>query len=109
MGFPVICSSLPTRVDLSRYSHLDGLELVENVDTDKGEIDIFVRSDFYWSIVTEGLRICDKGPIAVNSKLGWLLSGPVHNSTMMKSTVTNLILTDTDVSNPTHDDVLLTC
>ena len=81
--FPVLCSSLPTRVDLSRYSHLDGLELADNLNTDKGEIDIFVGSDFYWSIVTGGLRICDNGPIVVNSKLGWLLLGPVHNSMMM--------------------------
>jgi len=32
IGFPVICLSLPTQIDLSHYSYLEGLELADNLD-----------------------------------------------------------------------------
>ncbi|XP_065886645.1 uncharacterized protein [Dysidea avara] len=108
IGFPVICSSLPTQINLSHYTHLEGLELADNLDQPKGEIDVLIGSDFYWNIVTEGLSYCDKGPIAINSKLGWLLSGPIYHSSITKGTLTSLILTDsgTELTNTAEDDGL---
>ena len=94
IGFPVICLSLPTRNDLCHYSHLEVLELTDNLDAVMGEIDVLIGYSFHWSIVTEGLRHCNKGLIAINSKLGWLLSGPVYDSSVIKGT-----LTDTDSSS----------
>ena len=30
-------------------------------------------------MVTGGIKIGEKGPIALNSRLGWLLSGPIES------------------------------
>ena len=82
--------------------------MADNLDAPRGEIDVLIGSDFYWSIVTEGLKQGDKGQIAINSKLGWLLSGPIHNSSNARGTQTGLILTDsgTELFNTTENDTL---
>ena len=43
------------------------------------EITLLIGADFYWSIVQDQI-IRGKGPTAVQSKLGYLLSGPVSSS-----------------------------
>ena len=43
-------------------------------------IDVLIGSDYYWDIImSESIR-ADYGPTAINSKFGWVLSGPVTNS-----------------------------
>jgi len=58
--------------------------------------------------VTEGSKYNDKGPIAIKSKFGWLLSSPIHNSSIVKGTQTSLILADsgTELTNATENDGL---
>jgi len=36
---------------------------------------MLIESDFYCDIVTGDIRCGNEGPVAVNSKFGWLLSG----------------------------------
>lgn len=92
LTFPVICSPLPSKVSVN-YPHLDGLELADEPFDAEGSIDILIGCDYYWDFVTGETRQGDEGPIAVNSKLGWLLSGPVKG-TLDRSCVThsNLII-----------------
>ena len=78
--FPVICSSLPDICSVANCQHLEGLELADVVSGGRNVIDVLVGSDFYWSIVTGEVKQGDRGPTAVSSKLGWLLSGPVDRS-----------------------------
>jgi hypothetical protein len=69
----VICSPLPPAVDVD-YLHLEELELADPLDEDnESRIDILIGSDFYWNIVTGDIIRGGSGPIAVRSKLGWLL------------------------------------
>ena len=78
LGFPVICSSLPSKVDVTQYPHLDNLEFADDFDSNSNDsIDILIGSDYYWSVVNGEAVRGETGPTAVNSKLGWLLSGPV--------------------------------
>jgi len=56
----------------------------------KGEIDVLIGSDFYWSFMTDGIRQGKGGPTTINSKLGWLLSGPAQTFTHNCKTVSNL-------------------
>ena len=78
LGFPVICSSLPSKVDVTQYPHLDNLEFADDFDSNSNDsIDILIGSDYYWSVVNGEAVRGEAGPTAVNSKLGWLLSGPV--------------------------------
>jgi len=45
----------------------------------KKSIDVLVGSDYYCSIVTGDTVVGDGGPVALGSKLGWLLSGPLND------------------------------
>ena len=43
----------------------------------QGTIDMLIGLDLYWTIVTGDIKQGVYGPVAISSKLGWLLSGPV--------------------------------
>ena len=92
ISFPTICSTLPLATVTREYNHLSGLELVDySGEVDAGVIIILIGSDFYWKFVTGELRRGDVGPVAIYSKLGWLLSGSVCHSQVAGDTFTNLI------------------
>ena len=74
--FPVICSSLPLAVDLVDCPHLEGLELAIQCKGSRDAIDMLVGLEFYWTTVTGDIKHGSRGPVAISSKLGWLLSGP---------------------------------
>ena len=91
LSFPAICSPLPTKVDASSYPHLQGLQLADCSDS-QDAIDVLIGSDHYWDFVTNEIMRGDFGPTAINSKFGWLLSGPAEFTTSSETTVTNLII-----------------
>ena len=74
---PVICSSLPSLVNVSKYAHLKCLDLADSGSLRRGDIDILIGSDYYWQVVTGDIVNGDSGPVAMGSIFGWLLSGPV--------------------------------
>ena len=92
LKFPVICSALPSKVTIHDYSHLHDLEFAENFDNDVHDtIDVLIGSDHYWDIITsKGIR-ADTGPTAVNSKFGWVLSGPVIDSSSSGNSVASYL------------------
>ena len=42
-------------------------------------IDLLIGSDVHWDVVTGEVIKCDSGPVAVATRLGWVLSGPVES------------------------------
>ena len=91
LTFPVICSPLPAKVYTS-YAHLDGLELADEPSSSGSSIDLLIGSDYYWNFVTGETKRGEEGPIAANSKLGWLLSGPINETVDSYITHSNLII-----------------
>jgi hypothetical protein len=86
--FEKICSPLPTKIDLSRYSK--GLHLADSSlkDSSHNQIDILIGSDYYYNVVMGGIQRGENGPVAVKSKFGWILAGPSsregnHNNTTL--------------------------
>ena len=73
-----------------------------------GEIDVLIGSNYYWNVVSGDADGGDHGPVAVNSKLGWLLSGAVDSSEATELSHTHLIISGSPAS-PVHceDDVLV--
>ena len=75
------------------YSHLKNVDLADsNIDNKNLEIDILVGADFYWDIVfLDGSVRGNNGPVALNTRVGYVLSGPItsssneneHNSVML--------------------------
>ena len=76
----MICSPISNQVvdvAVEKYPHLQGLTLADEVDSSHdAEIDILIGADYYWNFVKIGGK--QSGPVALLTKLGWVLSGPVN-------------------------------
>ena len=86
-----------------------GLELADDFTKGPHVIDMLIGSDFYWHIVTGELIRGEKGPVAIKSTLGWILSGPVQS--VSHECAVNLIKThvlkaDDGVTNKMLDDTM---
>ena len=103
---PVISSPVQgqcPRQAVSNYPHLVGLTLADDCEGE-ADIDILVGADQYWNLVTGRLIQGDSGPTAIHTRLGWVLSGPVHYQAPSSTTVN---LTSTHVLKcqaSTHPD-----
>ncbi|XP_053387257.1 uncharacterized protein LOC128551020 [Mercenaria mercenaria] len=84
---PEISVPLATYTNQVReLSYLKGLKLAHPVHTsDDFNIEILVGADFYWTIVQDEV-IRGNGPTAIQSKLGYLLSGPLNVPTFRNIT-----------------------
>ena len=83
-------------MDINKSPHIQHLELADDIDNANDDsIDILIGSDYYWNIVQgETIRSdSESGPIAVRSKLEWILSAPSGESTESDITVSNLAIT----------------
>ena len=89
---PLICEPLsgqPVTYVRENYEHISKLELADHCrGEDTLEIDILIGSDQYWKLVT-GDVVCEaSGPMAIHTKLGWVLSGPVEGFPCQATLVT---------------------
>ena len=95
------------------YSHLRDLDLADDGQNETtATIDPLVGSDVYWSLVSgRG----DSGPVALDTKVGWVLSGPVERpssvtvSILSNSTRSQILLVDTNPIEPMSLDKGLKC
>ncbi|XP_074654920.1 uncharacterized protein LOC141908655 [Tubulanus polymorphus] len=80
--------------DTRNLHYLSGLKLAHPVSgRESFEIALLIGSDYYWSLVEDKV-VRGNGPTAVASKLGYLLSGPLKNSSHDRCDYANFILTD---------------
>ena len=106
---PLICSPLSgQRIDVvkEQFPFLKELDLTNKGKGDS-EIDLLIGANFYWNVIEGEIRRCGSGgPIAVNSKLGWMLRGPFVASNVdecsLNLAVTHVMKINIDVG----DDVL---
>ena len=77
---PMICEPLvsqPIASCLTDSQHLASLDLADYSSGEASlEVDMLIGSDFYWDLVTGGVSRGIRGPVAIHTKLGWVLSGP---------------------------------
>lgn len=76
---------------MADYVHLEGLDFADNFDSTES-IDVLIGSDYYWDFVTGDSIKGEHGPTAVDSKFGWLLSGPTYDLSSSNVVVSNLII-----------------
>ena len=95
---PLICEPLcgqPISCISENYEYISRLELADHsYREDKLNVDILIGSDQYWNLVTGNVIRKATGPIAVHTRLGWVLSGPAEEF-LCQGTVVNLITTHT--------------
>ena len=67
--------------DVCELPHLQGLKLAHPVTTSqKFDISLLLGADYYWEVVGNHI-VRGEGPTAMQSKLGYLLSGPLQKQT----------------------------
>ena len=87
---PTICLPLcdqEIKYAKENFKHVEGLDLA---DTGEGEleVDLLIGSNFYWSVLTgKVLKGNGCGPVALESKVGWILSGSLGKSIPSKQHV----------------------
>ena len=68
------------------------MELADPTETCNDlEVDVLIGSDMYWSLVTGKVTRSEFGPIAIHSKVGWILSGPVDQHEVSMNLCTSSI------------------
>ena len=87
-----ICSPISSSVDVRNYPHLTGLQLANKLESSDQHIGILIGADQYYDVVLGEVIKGSSGPVAISSKLGWLLSGPVISYTDSSNIVSNLVL-----------------
>ena len=81
LSFPAICSPVSSHVEIKDYPHLQGLSLANNFPSNSdNDIGILIGANHYFDFVTGDIVKGSSGPVAIASKLGWLLSGPANVS-----------------------------
>ena len=75
------------------YQYLSNLELADSGDSaTELQIDILIGSDHYWKLVTGRVVKGPGGPTAIETKIGWVLSGPVEGG-IQETTMVNFVTT----------------
>ncbi len=95
---PVLCAPLSEqsiKFAVNNYPHLSGLWLADfpaEFD-EKLNCEILIGSNFYWQFLSGKCVRGQYGPTALESCLGWILSGPVHDSIETTSGDVNIVQT----------------
>ncbi len=93
---PMICEPLvsqPIAMCMKESQHSSMLDLADYSDGESClEVDVLIGSDIYWDLVTGGVHRGSKGPVAIHTKLGWVLSGPMPSGELAPCSM-NLVTT----------------
>ena len=87
---PHICDAIhgqPPKVVMRQYPHLMDLDLADGGERVGMTIDLLIGADHYWSMVSGKVRRGETGPIALDTRVGWVLSGPIENNATEQSIV----------------------
>ena len=92
---PLICDPLQSQSIVHAsvtHAHLRGLKLADySTGEDDIMVDILVGSDQYWRLVSGKVVRGDDGPTAIQTKLGWVLSGPTNGAVQYDQQQNNLM------------------
>ena len=93
---PLICCPIQNQAiqfAVESYDHLSHIELADSMkfsDNLRMDVDLLIGSDFYWNFLTGEISTGGVGPVAMKTKVGWVLSGPVCPASTSQAAGTNL-------------------
>ena len=91
LAVPLICNPLSdqcVRIEKNQYDHLKYLKLSDSSDSKFNcNISILIGADYYWDFVSGNIRRGNSGPGAVETILGWVLSGTYEFENSISATV----------------------
>ena len=105
---PQIAAPIETHMNsVANMTHLHDLKLAHPVSANRlFDINILIGADHYWDIVGDKV-IRGNGPTAMESKLGYLISGPITRKTTANrknSAMTVIATHETEGRKPKNDD-----
>ena len=107
IAVPSICEPLaaqPITLCLEKYSHLKQLNLADSSTGDETlHVDVLIGADYYWELVTGQMRKGDEGPVAVYTRLGWVLSGPASMVERRQDSVSLMTTHALHIGAPEHN------
>ena len=78
--------------------------MTENSPTNENlNIDILIGTDFYWKFYNRNVINANEGPVAMETCLGWVLSGPFKNDYTHSNAVQNVFKITTAQIDKTPD------
>ena len=112
---PVICQPLtsqPIEFCKETYRHLSNLDLADySEDGDSMEVDLLIGSNYYWKFATGEIYRGEEGPVAIKTRVGWILSGAVAKEDKQKSIFsflnTHVLKVNTYLQQPEDLDAVL--
>ncbi|XP_028410434.1 uncharacterized protein LOC114533050 [Dendronephthya gigantea] len=91
---PEICTVQNSHVELARknYSHLEGVWFSDVVNfQEELEVDVLIGADYLWNFQTGETKKGKTGePVAIQTELGWVLSGPLRGREIEGAGVTQV-------------------
>ena len=91
------------RTSIKGFSYLQGLKLAHPITNEENfQISVLIGADFYWTFVEDHI-IRGEGPTAQQSKLGYLLSGPVPQMPLQLSNALHVVTMSITTENPNLD------
>lgn len=83
MVVPEITNALPSaEIDINSLNIPNGLNLADPQFYHPGEIDLLVGADLFWEILNDRkIRLGNGKPVLQDSRVGWIVSGPVDIKT----------------------------
>lgn len=77
-------------IDISKLCLRNDIKMADPNFAQPAPIDVLIGADLFWDIISgEQLSLGETGPKLHNSRLGWLLAGPIPYGTNMKITNKN--------------------
>ena len=99
---PMICKPLAHPLTRMAVQHLECFKELKLADVDMAgsfQPDILIGIDYCWSFVSGECIHVPNGPVAMNTRLVWIVSGPMYDLAEVESTclVTHVLKTSTSV------------
>ena len=91
------------RASITGFPYLQGLKLAHPITNEENfQISVLIGADFYWTFVEDHI-IRGDGPTAQQSKLGYLLSGPIPQMPSQLSNALHVVTMSITTDNPNLD------
>ena len=93
---PTTCDPLvsqPIATSIDKINSFKGLDFADYSNGKSSlQVDVLIGSDYYWELVTGSVCRSERGPTAIHTKLGWVLSGPTQATSPLQCSA-NLVTT----------------
>nr|XP_053606381.1 uncharacterized protein LOC128672900 isoform X2 [Plodia interpunctella] len=91
-----ITNGLPTTcIDEALIRMPNNIQLADPSFCVPSDIDLLIGADLFWSLLCENRIQLSNGPCLQNSKLGWLISGPINNNKILSTNLVHCHLSQT--------------